>query len=172
MIPSTQGYSVMGPVRQGLLTASCAGARRWMNAVAMITPDPKNFATKNIHGGILLFFDDRGSFRAQTGKTAPSVEPTRITKTAEMRMDRHDVLMWPAQRNAVKVTFGSNTVRFGAYPIRRWRVYHVFGSNFKYRRCDILHGLSPRMIETPEPDQPHHHPLSHNGLCSTKPAMQ
>lgn len=29
-IPSTQSYSVIGPVRQGFVRASCAGARSWV----------------------------------------------------------------------------------------------------------------------------------------------
>lgn len=66
-MPSTQLYSVIGPVRQGLVRALFAGARSWirqryatiwnlkltcMNAVAMMTPEPKYFAMKNAHDGI------------------------------------------------------------------------------------------------------------------------
>ena len=52
-MPSTQSYSVIGPVRQGSVSASLAGARRWIKAVAMITPDPKYLAMKKDHSGTL-----------------------------------------------------------------------------------------------------------------------
>lgn len=39
----------------------------WMNAVAIITPDPKNFATKNTLGGTFV----PRFLAANTGKQAP-----------------------------------------------------------------------------------------------------
>lgn len=90
-MPSTQEYSVIGPVRHGFVRASLAGARSWLDlalrlaiqlpcrrismklaeyasesgretssagfvrtwikAVAMMTPEPKYFATKKAHLG-------------------------------------------------------------------------------------------------------------------------
>jgi hypothetical protein len=56
-----------------------------MNAVAIMTPDAKNFATKKAHEGNRFLPGDFGSLLAQTGNTAAIVEPTKITKTAEIR---------------------------------------------------------------------------------------
>jgi len=55
-----------------------------MNAVAMINPEPKNFATKNTHDGspTPLFL------AAKTGNHAPRDEPARMTKMEEIRRPR------------------------------------------------------------------------------------
>jgi len=82
IIPSTQLYSVIGPVRHGLVKDSSAGAKRCIKAVAMITPDPKNFATKKIQPGNPLFLLQR---RAKTGKRAPNEEPIKMTKMDDIR---------------------------------------------------------------------------------------
>jgi hypothetical protein len=50
-IPSGHGYAWTTPVRHSFPKASFAGARRWMKAVATMTPDPKYFAIKNAHDG-------------------------------------------------------------------------------------------------------------------------
>ena len=50
-MPSTHGYAVMGPVRQSAVNVSLAGARRWMKAVAMMTPEPKYLVMKKAHSG-------------------------------------------------------------------------------------------------------------------------
>ncbi|EZF96564.1 hypothetical protein H113_03260 [Trichophyton rubrum MR1459] len=84
-MPSTQGYSLMGPVKQGWESASCAGAIRWMKDVAMMTPEPKNLATKNTHEGTLDFEGELGSRLAKTGRIAPAEEPTSMMKMATMR---------------------------------------------------------------------------------------
>lgn len=52
-----------------------------MKAVATMTPDPKYFAMKNTQLGIPIPW----CRRAKIGKTAPSVEPTKITKMADIR---------------------------------------------------------------------------------------
>lgn len=58
--------------------------RTCMNAVATMTPDPKNFAMKNIHGGT-----PRPRFlAAKTGNHVPRNEPARMTKMEEMRTPR------------------------------------------------------------------------------------
>ena len=80
-IPSTQSYSVMGPVRQGSVKASLAGASRCMKAVAMMTPDPKNLQIKKTHSGIL----NPLCLIANMGKTAPSDDMIHIIKTAATR---------------------------------------------------------------------------------------
>jgi hypothetical protein len=36
-------YSVHVPLRHGLVSSAHAGDNKWINAVAMITPEPKNF---------------------------------------------------------------------------------------------------------------------------------
>ena len=52
-----------------------------MNAVAIMTPDPKNLAMKNTHGGSLMkeYLDDK------RGRNAPKAELAMITKIAEIR---------------------------------------------------------------------------------------
>ena len=50
-----------------------------MNAVATMTPEPKYLAMKKGQSGILTPL----LRRAQTGKTVPSNDPTRMTKIAE-----------------------------------------------------------------------------------------
>lgn len=50
----------------------------------MMTPDPKNFATKNIHDGT----PTPRCLAANTGNHAPSDEPTRMTKMEETRTPR------------------------------------------------------------------------------------
>jgi hypothetical protein len=37
-------YSVHAPLKHSLVNSSHAGANRWINAVAMMTPEPKNLA--------------------------------------------------------------------------------------------------------------------------------
>ena len=81
-MPSAQSYSVIGPVRHSLVRPSAAGARRWIKAVAMITPDPKYFAAKKHFAISLLLIPRR---RVQVGKAAPMSDPTRMTKIEEMR---------------------------------------------------------------------------------------
>lgn len=88
----------MTPVKHSLPSASFAGARRWINAVAMMTPDPKYFAMKKTQFGTslcLLRF-------AITGKTAPKVDATRMTKMDEMRTPmRPSYSLEPSQEDMV-----------------------------------------------------------------------
>jgi hypothetical protein len=78
-----QSYDVIGPVRHGFDRASVAGASSWtsqfpffsldvkltwMNAVAMMTPEPKYLAKKKAYSIYLLFFTLR---RMNMGKPAP-----------------------------------------------------------------------------------------------------
>ena len=53
-----------------------------MKAVAMMTPEPKYLAAKK-HFAISLLLIPR--CRVQVGKTAPTSDPTRMTKIEEMR---------------------------------------------------------------------------------------
>src|SRR4051812_9026639 len=53
-----------------------------MKVVAMMTPDPKYLAMKKHHLGNPPSLPKR---RANTGNTAPNMEPTMITKMEEMR---------------------------------------------------------------------------------------
>ena len=45
-------YSCQAGPRHGEVSSSIAGPRRWMNAVAMMTPEPKYFA--NLDGGKMV----------------------------------------------------------------------------------------------------------------------
>lgn len=68
---SGQGYvseEMVWPTRHSLPRASLAGASKWMNAVAMMTPDPKYLATKKVHAGTSLVL----ARLAKVGKMAPS----------------------------------------------------------------------------------------------------
>lgn len=58
--------------------------RTCMNAVAMMTPDPKNFATKNIHDGT----PTPRCLAAKTGNHVPRNEPISMTKMEETRTPR------------------------------------------------------------------------------------
>ena len=55
------------PTRHALPRASFAGASKWINAVAMMTPEPKYLATKNVHAGASLVL----ARLAKVGKMAP-----------------------------------------------------------------------------------------------------
>ncbi len=52
-----------------------------MKPVAMITPEPKYFATKNASFGTPTL----GRLEANVGNHAPKKDPTKITKIADMR---------------------------------------------------------------------------------------
>jgi hypothetical protein len=58
-----------------------AGLRRWMNAVAMMTPEPKYFANSKTLWGIATKLERR----AMMGKVAPKVLQVQIMKTDAMR---------------------------------------------------------------------------------------
>src|SRR5271170_446182 len=65
-----QGYSTSQKVdRQGSPSSEKDEARRWMKAVAIMTPDPKNLANVNAISGTW----SRGSFLAQRGNKTPEM---------------------------------------------------------------------------------------------------
>lgn len=101
-IPSTQGYSVITPVKQGFDSASCAGATNWitqlwlsilcflgneltwMNAVPTTTPEPMYLMAQITHSGTLT----RLHLPMKTGSHAPRNEAIVITAMDEIRSAR------------------------------------------------------------------------------------
>merc|ERR1712169_114651 len=84
----------MGPVRQGFLRASSAGPRRWMKAVAMITPEPKYLQKKKTHSGI---FKPACRF-AKMGKVAPIEEVIQIINRAATRRPMRPSYAFPVSQ--------------------------------------------------------------------------
>jgi hypothetical protein len=65
-----------------------------MKAVAIMTPDPKYFVTKNTQDGIL---EPPNRF-AKMGKTAPKIEQTNITNTDDIRTPIRPSYSFPASQ--------------------------------------------------------------------------
>ena len=80
-IPNAYGYTSQPGPKQGSESASFAGCRRWINAVATMTPEPKYFAKKNANAGIRT----REDLDDTMGNNAPKHPPAMITNMDEIR---------------------------------------------------------------------------------------
>jgi phosphopantothenoylcysteine synthetase/decarboxylase len=81
ILGKSQTYSLQPGAKHGELRASRAGESKWMNPVAMMTPDPKYFAKSNMDLGTFKDLDRL----AMTGNTAPPIEPIRMMNTEATR---------------------------------------------------------------------------------------
>jgi hypothetical protein len=78
-----------------------------MKAVAIMTPEPKYFATKKAR----LRNFEVPKLRAKTGNTAPNIEPTIITKMDDIRKPMRPSYSFPVSQEGVAPVSGSRTRR-------------------------------------------------------------
>lgn len=142
--------------------ASFAGARRWMKAVAMMTPEPKYFAMKKAVLGTCMRLD----LASTMGTTAPRRLPIKMTKMELMRRPRRPSYSLPVSTGAEgSARFGPrllgrtmheseglyNLGRVGEgrlTAINRYGATRIFGRHGELRRGLVGHGSEVWLIRS------------------------